>query len=206
MTEEDAKGHIAAHVSRETLAKLEAYAALLVAGATIQNLISASTLPTLWQRHILDSAQLAWLDDGAGPWVDIGSGAGLPGMVVAIVTDRPVVLCEPRALRVGFLQRCVAQLSLDPRVSIVPRRIQLVKAQAEVISARAVAGVDAIFAMAGHLATPRTRWILPRGRSAADEVAAALRLWQGRFQLVPSITDSESATLIATEVRRRKSR
>src|SRR5258708_20409510 len=84
-------------VSRETLDKIEAYVALLRAEREHQNLVSASTLDNLWERHILDSAQLVRFEPRSGAsWIDIGSGAGLPGIVIACLVDGPVTLAPPR--------------------------------------------------------------------------------------------------------------
>ena len=87
-------------VSRETFEKIGAYAALLRDESGRQNLVSASTLEHLWERHLLDSAQLVRFEPHAGAsWVDIGSGAGLPGIVIACLVEGPVTLIEPRRLR-----------------------------------------------------------------------------------------------------------
>ncbi|HVL78321.1 MAG TPA: RsmG family class I SAM-dependent methyltransferase, partial [Sphingomicrobium sp.] len=91
-------------VSRETFARVELFVHLLREEAQRHNLVSRSTLDALWQRHILDSAQLVRFEPMAGAsWVDIGSGAGLPGLVVALLVDGPVTLIEPRRLRAEFL-------------------------------------------------------------------------------------------------------
>ena len=102
-------------VSRETLARLEAYTALVREGQQTQNLVSASTLPIFWSRHIVDSAQLVLLS-GDGTWLDIGSGAGIPGVVTAILTGAPTILVEPRARRAAFLQETVETLGLNQEI------------------------------------------------------------------------------------------
>ena len=104
-------------VSRETLEKLEAYVASLTRETARQNLISASTLDRVWERHILDSAQLVRFEPKAGAsWVDIGSGAGLPGIVIACLVDGRVTLAEPRRLRAEFLHTIVDSLELNATV------------------------------------------------------------------------------------------
>src|SRR3954447_21539185 len=101
-------------VSRETFEKIEAYAVFLREESSRQNLVSASTLDTLWERHILDSAQLVRFEPFAGAsWVDIGSGAGLPGIVIACLVEGPVLLVEPRRLRADFLHRVCESLQLN---------------------------------------------------------------------------------------------
>ena len=100
-------------VSRETFEKLEAYISLLREESERQNLVSAATLDHIWDRHILDSAQLLRFEPGSGAsWVDIGSGAGLPGIVIACLTDGPVTLVEPRRLRADFLHKVTESLQL----------------------------------------------------------------------------------------------
>ncbi|HVJ00897.1 MAG TPA: RsmG family class I SAM-dependent methyltransferase, partial [Sphingomonas sp.] len=119
MTEEEARAWIRDRfgVSRETL--IARYAELLHAESLRQNLIAASTFDTIWTRHLADSAQLVPLAEGAGrgAWVDVGSGAGLPGIVVGAIVERPVVLVEPRAKRADFLRHVAAELGLASRIT-----------------------------------------------------------------------------------------
>ena len=107
------------NVSRETFEKLNAYAALLREESGRQNLVSASTLAELWDRHILDSAQLVRFEPRAGAsWADVGSGAGLPGIVIACMVDGPVTLIEPRRLRAEFLHKVSESLRLNVEVFV----------------------------------------------------------------------------------------
>ena len=99
-------------VSRETLATLERFAEILIAENQVQNLISKSTEADLWTRHLADAAQLIGYAPEGASWIDIGSGAGLPGLVIAMLTDAPVTLVEPRRLRAEFLARAVEVLGL----------------------------------------------------------------------------------------------
>lgn len=174
-----------------------------------QNLVSKSSLDELWRRHILDSLQLLDLAPAvAGGWVDVGSGAGFPGLVIAIASDRTMTLIEPRALRVAFLAQAIQTLGLGGRVRIEPTKAEAASMgdAGRVISARAVAPLPKLFAAAHHLATEETVWLLPKGRSAEEELAAARQTWQGEFRLVPSITDPASSIVVARHVRRRSSR
>lgn len=190
------------HVSRETFDRLERFAALLGEEAARQNLVSASTLKSLWDRHILDSAQLARFEPHAGAsWADIGSGAGLPGLVVALVVEGPVLLVEPRRLRAEFLQRCVAELGLAPRVAVAAAKVERVAGAFEVITARAVASVDKLLRISTHLSTRKTHWVLPKGRSGQSELAEARRNWQCEAEIVPSRTDPDSEILLLHKVK-----
>jgi 16S rRNA (guanine527-N7)-methyltransferase len=207
MTEEEARNWFRGRfdVSRGTL--LERYATLLREEAPRQNLIAASTLDQLWSRHLVDSAQLVPLADGAGKgaWLDIGSGAGLPGMVAALLTDRPVILVEPRAKRAEFLRNVATQLGLIDRVTVQASRIETFKpaVPAAIVSARAVAELPKLLACALHCTDSSTVWLLPKGRNAQSEVEAARRTWQGAFHVEPSITQPDSGIVIARKVRPR---
>ncbi|MBO9714732.1 16S rRNA (guanine(527)-N(7))-methyltransferase RsmG [Sphingomonas sp.] len=207
MTEEEARAWVRERfgVSRETL--LARFAELLAAENERQNLVAASTLETIWNRHLVDSAQLVPLADGAaeGPWLDIGSGPGLPGLVVAVLTERQLVLSEPRARRVEFLRHAAEMLGIADRVTVEPRKIEAVRLprKAAVISARAVAELSQLLAAAHPCANSSTRWLLPKGSRAHSEVEAARRAWQGVFHVEPSITQPDSGIVVAQEVRSR---
>jgi 16S rRNA (guanine527-N7)-methyltransferase len=197
-------------VSRETWERLEAYVALLLAEMEQQNLIAESTRPHVWARHIVDSAQLIPLaaKAGEGQWIDLGSGAGLPGIVVAILTDRPVQMVESRRKRIDFLNGVIEHLGLA-RASVFGGRVETVPvAQAAVISARAYAPLPRLLESAVHLSTEKTVWVLPKGRNAQNELEAASRSWQGVFHVERSVTDADSAIIVAHAVKsvRRKAR
>ena len=190
-------------VSRETFEKLEAYVGLLREGARRQNLISASTLDQIWERHIFDSAQLLRFEPHAGAsWADVGSGAGLPGVVIACVVEGPVVLIEPRKLRAEFLHKCCEALRIN--ASVFAGRAERAEGRFDVITARAVANLGDVLRISQHLSTIKTVWALPKGRSAADELVEAQRAWQGMFHVEQSVTDADSRIVVATGVRARK--
>lgn len=206
MTEDEARAWIRERygVSRETL--LDRYAAILRAEAANQNLIAASTLDTLWSRHFVDSAQLVPLASDAprGTWLDVGSGAGLPGIVAGTLLDRPVVLVEPRARRVEFLRHVAAELALS-RVTVQPSKVESYRPtnRAAIVSARAVAELSQLLTSTAHCTDSSTVWVLPKGRNAQSEVAAAQAKWQGVFHVEPSITQPDSGIVVARGVRPR---
>jgi 16S rRNA (guanine527-N7)-methyltransferase len=194
-------------VSRETLALLEAYVERLKTANRSQNLVSASTLDHIWERHILDSAQLVRFEPRAGAsWVDIGSGAGLPGIVIAALVEGPVTLVEPRRLRATFLEETVAASSLANRVTVQPTKIENVGGQFDVITARALAPLDRLLGMGLHLAHSGTIWALPKGKSAKSELAEAERSWQCDARSVTSCTDPNAAILVLSKVRAKSNR
>jgi 16S rRNA (guanine527-N7)-methyltransferase len=187
-------------VSRETLEKLEAYVALLKAENERQNLISRAISENFWLRHILDSAQLVRFEPGPGAsWADVGSGAGLPGIVAACLVTGPVVLIEPRRLRAEFLRHVVHRLGLS--AAVFDTKAENVNGQFDVITARAVAPLGKLLGISQHLSTRKTVWALPRGRNAHSELAEAERAWQGVFHVEQSVTDANSFIVVGTGVR-----
>ena len=189
-------------VSRETHSLLERYLELLLEENERQNLVARSTVGDAWHRHILDSAQLVPLAKPGSTWVDLGSGPGLPGLVVAILTNHPVTLVEPRRLRVEFLNGAVATLGLS-NVTVVQAKAQAANGSFDVITARAVASAVELLGISRHLAHKTTRYLLMKGRSAQSELEALRASWQGDFSLVPSRTDAEAAIIVADDVRRK---
>ena len=191
------------NVPRETIERLELFVALLLKENERQNLVGKSTLDHLWQRHIADAAQLLSFAPSGGSWLDVGSGAGLPGVVIAILTGDPVLLVEPRRLRADFLQRAVETLEMCSTVSVIQSKVEMVRHDpVDVITARAVASIDRLFTIAVHLSHKGTVWILPKGRSAKSELDAARETWQGDIRLEPSRTDPDAQILVASRVRR----
>jgi len=208
MTEDEAKTWLLERdVSRETYADLARFSALLQEENKVQNLIANSTMDRIWSRHIVDSAQLLDLAPQQGTWLDLGSGAGFPGLIAAMVGGRPVTLVESRAKRISFLRRAATELAIAHRVNIFGGRVEAMDhAPFSVISARAFAPLDRLFGLAHRLSRPGTVWLLPKGRSAAQELAAAKGSWQGAFRIVTSITDPDSAIIVASNVCPRKRR
>ncbi|KEQ52573.1 16S rRNA (guanine(527)-N(7))-methyltransferase RsmG [Sphingobium chlorophenolicum] len=205
MTEDEARQWLEQQfdVPRETWNRLERYVAILLAEMDRQNLIAESTRPHVWARHIVDSAQLIPLaaNAGEGQWIDLGSGAGLPGIVVAILTDRPVQMVESRRKRIDFLNAVVAELHLSG-ASVFGGRVETVPpARAAIISARAYAPLPKLLESAVHLSDEKTIWVLPKGRNAQNELEEASRSWQGAFHVERSATDADSAIIVAQAVR-----
>ena len=188
-----------ADVSRETLGKLEAFRALLIAESKHQNLVSASTLDNLWERHILDSAQLLTLAPRGADWLDIGSGAGLPGIVIACMNDVPVRLIEPRRLRAEFLRNVAGELGLG-NVTVDCAKAERVTGKYDVITARAVTSLERLLRLGAHLSHPGTIWVLPKGKNAKSELAEAQLSWHCEVREVPSLTDPEATILVLRNV------
>ncbi|MGF1550217.1 MAG: 16S rRNA (guanine(527)-N(7))-methyltransferase RsmG [Sphingomonadaceae bacterium] len=206
MTEDAARAFVAGRVPRETFSRLERWVGLLEAENARQNLVSARSLAQVWSRHIADSAQLLdFAPEQRGDWLDLGSGAGFPGLIVALAGRHQVVLAEERRLRCDFLARSVRLLGLGNRAEVACGRVERLPARRfAAISARAFAPLETIFALGSRFAGPGTRWLLPRGRKAKSELEAARASWQGELALHPSLTDADSHILVATRVRARR--
>jgi 16S rRNA (guanine527-N7)-methyltransferase len=184
--------------------RLERYAALLLEENGRQNLISKASEAALWQRHIADSAQLlAFVPretlsaSAKGPWLDLGSGPGLPGLVIATLCPQmPVVLVESRARRTEFLNHCIAALAL-PKCEVRAERLErIMPFPARVISARAFAPLETLLTLSAPFSTAATRYVLPKGRSAAHELASLRPSIRKLFHVEQSLTDSEAGIIL----------
>ncbi|HEU0135419.1 MAG TPA: 16S rRNA (guanine(527)-N(7))-methyltransferase RsmG [Allosphingosinicella sp.] len=190
-------------VPRETIERLEAFVALLRQENERQNLVSKASLDSVWERHILDSAQLAgFAPPNAGTWLDLGSGAGFPGLIVPLFHPARAVLVESRRLRTDFLRGAAEVLGIADRVEILCSKLEnLPERPFDVISARAFAPLPKLLGLAERFSTPGTIWILPKGRNAKSELEEARSSWQGDFRLEPSLTDAEAQIVVASRVR-----
>jgi 16S rRNA (guanine527-N7)-methyltransferase len=193
-------------VPRETMARLDAFASLVRDENEHQNLISRSSAGSIWLRHIADSAQLLrFAPHSAASWVDLGTGAGFPGLVVAILHPGPVTLVEERRLRADFLRRAGAALNL--RIEVLAAKAERIPPRPfDVISARAFAPLGRLLDLGTGFSTIKTVWLLPKGRNAQSELEALDRSWQGSFRLEPSVTDPEAQIIVAEGVTRKAKR
>jgi 16S rRNA (guanine527-N7)-methyltransferase len=188
------------------MARLDAYAALLGEWQSRMNLVAASTLGEVWQRHFADSAQLAVLAEAtaAATWLDIGSGAGFPALVLAVLCPGTFHLVESRAKKCAFLEAAATTLGVADRVVIHNARIEdLPPFAADFVTARAAASLAQLFDW-GLPFGRDARWLLPKGRSVAAEVAAAAVAFRFDHDLIPSRTDPDARIVVAQNVRRRR--
>ena len=202
MTEQDARDWIDATFGAEVLERLGQFVERVIAENDRQNLVSRSTIATIWSRHVVDSAQLALFAPHASTWLDVGTGAGFPGLVIALLGKHHLTLVDPRRRRIDFLRDFLGTIKTVCKVELIQKRIETVHANSayDVISARAVAPAAQIFASTRHLATARTRYLLPRGRSADTELVTAQAEWHGTFHVEQSLTDPDSGILVADSV------
>ena len=202
MNESDAHDWLRTRFGQPAVDALQLLIDTVVAENQRQNLISPLTIDNIWVRHVVDSAQLVPLAPAQGNWLDIGTGAGFPGLVAAILRPQPTILIEPRRQRADFLERCAALLDLT-HVEVRPAKVETIAIAATVISARAVASVEKLLQAAAGCGTTTTRWLLPRGRfSDADLQALRLR-WRGVFHMKQSLTEPMSKILICDGPHRR---
>ena len=182
--------------------RLELLTRLLRLANQHQNLVAASSLDAVWLRHIADSAQLlAHVPrETSSPWLDLGTGAGFPGLVIAAL--RPecrMVMVESRARRAEWLESARAALQLE-RAEVFGGRLELLPAEKFcVISARAFAPLPKLLDLSARFSTSDTRWLLPKGRSAAQELLE-LTGWQHMFHVEQSLSVAEAGVIVGTLV------
>lgn len=194
-------------VSRETSLKLDRFAALVAKWSRRINLVAKADLPDLWSRHIADSAQVVGCVSGTPSlWADLGSGGGFPGIVAAILAqDRwpasRFVLVESDQRKAVFLRTALRELELEAEV--IARRIEEVPPLgADVVSARALAGLSRLLELSAPHLAEGAQALFPKGARHAEELAEALESWSFRCEKFPSKTDSDAVILKLTEIRR----
>jgi 16S rRNA (guanine527-N7)-methyltransferase len=194
-------------VSRETIERLEVYSNLLIKWNASINLVSKLTIPDLWNRHIADSAQLlCWDVPIKADWIDIGSGGGLPGIVVAAIlkeTDpsAKVTMVESDQRKSAFLR--VAATTLDLQVGIIAERAETLEpAHANVLSARALMSLDGLLSLGKRHILQDGCLLLLKGRSFQDEIEQARQNWHFDVVERPSITDNEAKMLQIRNIER----
>ncbi len=203
--ETEARQYVANLCDAEALERLDAFVSALREENSRQNLVAKPTLEIAWQRHIADSAQLLELVSRGtseriaetGLWLDLGTGAGMPGLIIAIMRpQRPVMLVESRRKRIDWLERMRTELAL-PKCEVAGSRLELVETvPASVISARAFAPLPSILDLSARFSTGQTMFVLPKGRSAAQELDGMPRKVRKMFHVEQSVTDDEAGILV----------
>jgi 16S rRNA (guanine527-N7)-methyltransferase len=189
-------------VSRETLDRLRAYADLLVKWQLRINLVGPDTVPNLWQRHFLDSAQVfPILPQPIHRLVDMGCGAGFPGLVLAVMGVPDVHLIESDARKCAFLRE--AARITGTQVTVHNARIEAVAPLgADVVTARALAPLDKLLNWAERHLLPQGHCVFLKGKGGEDELTTASKEWNITFEQVRSQTDPSGTILHLKEVRR----
>lgn len=198
-SEEEARNWLASlpECDKQAMDRIERLIALLQVENQRQNLVSRTSLDAIWRRHIVDSAQLlAHVPHGTSPWMDLGTGAGFPGLVIAALRpDCEVLLVESRARRIEWLEKTRIALGLD-HASVLGTRLELVNARKmAVISARAFAPLGKLLSLSARFSTAETLWLLPKGRSAQQELNE-LGGWRHAFHVEQSLTEPQAGIIV----------
>jgi 16S rRNA (guanine527-N7)-methyltransferase len=188
-------------VSRETLARLKAYADVLADWNARHNLVAKSTLPDLWRRHFWDSAQLAPLiPDTARTLADLGSGAGFPGLVLAAMLPRlAVTLYEATAKKCAFLHAAAERMGVS--VAIQNARLEdLPPTPFDVVTARALAPLPTLLGYAQNFVGPNSVCLFPKGQNVVVELTQAHKCWKMEVSQAPSQSDPSGAIVVVREL------
>ncbi len=189
------------------MADLQSFYLLLEEWNQRMNLVGPSAMPAFWQRHVLDSAQLFHVEQSALLWADVGSGAGFPGIILAILlksrAGAGVHLIESMAKRVRFLRHVVETLSLPAEVHHERAETLSAPAGLDVITARACAPLPRLFDYTAHLFRTNTRGLFLKGRGVESELTAARQSWTFRSDLIESRSDPEGRIIRIEGLKRR---
>ena len=196
------------NVSRETLARLEGYGAELEKWNRQINLVAKSTISTLWERHVLDCVQIfKFRQPNDLKWVDMGSGGGLPGLIVGILAkelapEMQTVLIESDHRKSSFLRQISAKYGLN--CQIVSKRIEDVPPQnANIISARALASLSELLHLGEPHLTTNGRFVLMKGQRYSEEITLAKQEWTFDVAATVSLTDSEARILELQNIKKK---
>lgn len=190
-------------VSHETLARLDRFADLITLWQKSINLIAPSTIPELWTRHIADSLQLLMLVETPKLWIDLGSGGGFPGMIIACaLAEDPgalVHLVESNQKKAAFLREAI-------RVTGAPAKVNAVRVEEfaagysgpppDVVSARALAPLPDLLRLASPLLKTGAKGLFPKGQDVEVELTEAAKYWRFDYDLVPSLTNPDGQIVV----------
>jgi 16S rRNA (guanine527-N7)-methyltransferase len=200
------------HVSRETSERLTRFVELLLDRQRTTNLIAASTIPTVWTRHVADSLQLLPLAPEARRWVDLGSGGGFPGVVIACaLADAPgahVHLVESVGKKAAFLREAIEATGVPATIhhgrieDIAPRLVGAV----EIVTARAVAPLKDLLTMIAPFVKRGAQGLLLKGQDVDAELTQAAKYWTIEHTAVPSRTSPTGRIMIVRGLQRRRGR
>jgi 16S rRNA (guanine527-N7)-methyltransferase len=195
-------------VSRETAERLDRFVDVLLQWQRKTNLIAASTIPTLWTRHIADSLQLIALAKAARHWIDLGSGGGFPGLVIAAaLADEPgaeVHLVERSTKKAAFLREAARHIGAPAHVHAV-RIEDFAKdfsGKPDAVTARALAPLDVLLGLAQPLLKTGAQGLFLKGQDVEAELTEASKYWNIAAELVPSRTNSLSKIVVVRHIER----
>lgn len=188
--------------SRETLDRLHTYADLVLRWNRTINLIARGDEPNIWTRHVQDSLNLLpYLPDGFSHAIDLGSGGGFPGLVLAIATGKPFALVESDQRKAAFLREAARATGATATIHAI-RAESLHLPPAPVVTARALAPLATLLAWAAPCLTPGGICLFPKGRTVDEELTAARTQWHMRVEQWPSPLDPDARILRLSEISR----
>jgi 16S rRNA (guanine527-N7)-methyltransferase len=199
-------------VSRETTALLDRLVDLLLPAAERTNLVARSTIPVVWTRHIADSLQLVPLAPGAATWVDLGSGAGFPGLVIACAlagragaAGTTIHLVESVGKKAAFLREAVTRLELPAQVHNVRIEdfVKNFRDRPDAVCARALAPLDRLLHLAAPLLEKCGIGLFPKGQDVEAELTEASKYWNIAAELIPSKTSAQGRIVVVRQLSRR---
>ncbi|TMI98799.1 MAG: 16S rRNA (guanine(527)-N(7))-methyltransferase RsmG [Alphaproteobacteria bacterium] len=188
-------------VSRETWARLDRLVERVIERQTVMNLVAASTIPHIWTRHVADSLQLLDLAPAAKRWIDLGSGAGFPGLVIAAALGAKgeVHLVESNQKKARFLREAARELAL-PAIVHASRIEDLVADKPfDVVTARALAPLDKLLGYANPLLKKGMVGLFPKGQDVGAELTQAAKSWKLDAELIPSKTDPHGRIVVVRQ-------
>ena len=196
-------------VSRETLRRLDLYVEALLSWREKTNLFALSTIPQLWTRHIADSLQLLDLAPNARTWIDLGSGAGFPGLAIACaLADTPgamVHLVESTGKKTAFLREAVAITGAPAVVHTerIEKFVDTFDGRADAVTARALAPLKSLLDQSFSLLKTGAVGLFPKGQHVDAELTEATKYWNIKVNLAPSRTDSKARVVVVHALERR---
>jgi len=199
-------------VSRETATRLDRLVDLLRDWQRTTNLVAASTLPKVWTRHVADSLQLLALAPQARHWVDLGSGGGFPGLVLACALaehpDGKVHLVESQGKKCAFLREATRAIALPATVHCerIESFVQNFSERADVVTARALAPLSTLCGYVEPLLKRGAQALLPKGQDVEAELTEASRYWNIAADMVPSQTEPKARIVVISALERRSVR
>jgi len=192
------------NVSRETWDRLDRLVERVLARQKVMNLVAASTIPQIWTRHVADSLQLLGLAPSARRWIDLGSGAGFPGLVIACALgpDGEIHLVESNQKKASFLREAACALSLPAIVHACRIEDFVADRQFDAVTARALAPLEKLIGYAIPLLKTGAIGVFPKGQDVAAELTQASKSWSIEAELIPSKTDPHGRIVLVRHARK----
>jgi 16S rRNA (guanine527-N7)-methyltransferase len=196
-------------VSRETLARLDEFVGLLLRWQRTTNLVARGAIGEIWSRHVADSLQLLKLAPAARLWVDLGSGGGFPGLVIACaLADAPgarVHLVESSAKKAAFLREAARTVALPALVHAtrIEEFVRTFNGSPDVVTARALAPLADLLAYAEPMLKRGAQGLFPKGQDVEAELTETAKYWNIEAALVPSATHADGRIVMVRRAERR---